>query len=186
MRYSSSPAEYIRLQWVDLINNVRCRVIPVSYFLKLLQSPRPGVGVAKAALGLVYLMTASGFSAVGEYLYVPDMASLKYCPYAPDEASVMGWFQEKSPVPGVDLRLSVEVNLCPRGILKSIVEYVVLQPCFLFELNVFPESQKEPMSTFWLASSLNSSCSSQPSQSRPVITTALVPQMGYFPGPLKP
>jgi hypothetical protein len=123
----SSPAEYIRLQWVDYINNVRCRVIPMPYFVKLLQSPRPGVGVVKACLGLVYLMLAPAFPPVGEYLYVPDMASMKICPYAPGEASVMGWFQEKAPVPRADSRLSVEVDLCPRGILKRVVEYVFRQ-----------------------------------------------------------
>lgn len=124
------PAEYIRLQWVDLINNVRCRVLPMSYFIKLLQSPRPGVGVVKISLGLVYLMSAPAFSPVGEYLYVPDMTSMKRCPYAPDEASVMGWFQEKAPVIRADLQLTVEVDLCPRTILKRVVEYVFQRPFF--------------------------------------------------------
>lgn len=34
----------------------------------------------------------------------------------------MGWFQEKTPVLRADLRLSVEVDLCPRTILKRVVE----------------------------------------------------------------
>jgi glutamine synthetase len=73
-------------------------------------------------------MLAPTFLAVGEYLYVPDMASMKICPYAPGEASVMGWFQEKTPVPRADSKLSVEVDLCPRGILKRVVEYVLDSP----------------------------------------------------------
>ncbi|GLB36978.1 putative glutamine synthetase [Lyophyllum shimeji] len=113
---------YIRLQWVDLINNIRCRVMPLPYFLKLLESSRPGVGVAKVCLGLVYLMTAPGFAPAGEYLYVPDLSTIRICPYSPGEASVMGWFEEKTPYPGVDNKLTVEVPLCPRGSLQRVLK----------------------------------------------------------------
>jgi len=75
-------------------------------------------------------MTAPGFLPIGEYLYVPDMASMKLCPYAPGEASVMGWFQEKAPVQRADLQLTVEVDLCSRGILRRVVECVFLQSSF--------------------------------------------------------
>ncbi|KAF8070058.1 hypothetical protein FPV67DRAFT_999376 [Lyophyllum atratum] len=112
---------YIRLQWVDLVNNVRCRVIPLSYFLKLLKSSRPGVGVAKVALGLVYLMTAPGFAPAGEYLYVPDLSTIRICPYSVGEASVMGWFEEKTPYPGADNKLTVDVPLCPRATLRRVL-----------------------------------------------------------------
>ena len=44
----------------------------------------------------------------------------------------MGWFQEKAPVPRANLGLSVEVDLCPRGILKRIVEYVLTLLTVLF------------------------------------------------------
>ena len=178
----SIPTEYIRLQWVDYINNVRCRVLPISYFAKLLQSPRPGVGVVKVSLGLVYLITAPGFSPVGEYLYVPDMSSMKICPYAPDEASVMGWFQEKAPVPRADLRLSVEVDLCPRGILKRVVEYVFRQSCFHFPDQCFAGNHGMLVSSFWLVSSRNSSCSSRQSLSKLLIIIVGVPTMGSHPG----
>lgn len=96
--------------------------MPISYFKKLLESTRPGVGVAKMSMGLVYLMGADGFSASGEYLYVPDLSTLKICPYAPGEASVMGWFQEKTPFIGANNKLSVEVALCPRRTLQRIVK----------------------------------------------------------------
>jgi len=111
---------YIRLQWVDLVNNIRYRVIPLSYFEKLLSSPRPGVTFAKAVLGLVYLNMAEGFNAIEEYLYVVDLESLRVCPYEPGHATVMGYFQEKVPVTGS----KVEIDLCPRGILKRIEECV--------------------------------------------------------------
>lgn len=117
--------------------------------MKLLQSPRPGVGVVKISLGLVYLMCAPAFSPVGEYLYVPDMASMKLCPYARGEASVMGWFQEKTPVLRADLRLSVEVDLCPRTILKRVVEYAFLQPSFKIQTEYFSGKREMPMSTSW-------------------------------------
>ncbi|KAG5636329.1 hypothetical protein H0H81_008413 [Sphagnurus paluster] len=113
---------YVRLQWVDLINNVRCRVIPLSYFTKLLESSRPGVGVAKVCLGLVYLMSAQGFAPAGEYLYVPDLSTIRLCPYAPGEVSIMGWFQEKTPYPGVDNKLTTDVALCPRATLKRVLK----------------------------------------------------------------
>ncbi|KAG6919340.1 hypothetical protein DXG01_006886 [Tephrocybe rancida] len=117
----TSHVAYVRLQWVDLVNNIRCRVIPLPYFLKLLEASRPGVGVAKVALGLVYLMTAPGFAPSGEYLYVPDLSTIRICPYSPGEAVVMGWFHEKTPYPGIDNKLTLEVALCPRATLKRVV-----------------------------------------------------------------
>jgi glutamine synthetase len=114
--------QYIRLQWVDLVNNIRYRVIPLSHFSKILDSPRPSISIAKCVFGLVFISTAPGFSALGEYLYVPDMNTLKLCPYADGHASVMGWFEEKVPVKGPDGNLSVTVPLCPRTTLKRIVE----------------------------------------------------------------
>lgn len=107
---------------MDLVNIVRYRVIPLAYFEKLLKSPRPGVGVAKAAMGLVYLMAADGFSPMGEYLYAPDMSTLRVCPYAPGHASVMGWFQERTPIMVMNGPPTVEVDLCPRTILRRVVE----------------------------------------------------------------
>ncbi|CAL1708626.1 unnamed protein product [Somion occarium] len=113
----SSSVAYIRLQWVDLINNIRFRVISKKYFIKLLESSRPGVGLTKASLGLVFLATAPGFGSSGEYLYVPDISSYRICPYAPGHASIMGFFQEKMPLPNG----SLSVPLCPRTLLQRIV-----------------------------------------------------------------
>ncbi|THU98780.1 glutamine synthetase/guanido kinase [Dendrothele bispora CBS 962.96] len=111
---------YIRLQSVDLINNVRYRVIPITYFKKLLSSARPGITVAKAALGLVYLNMAEGFSAIGEYLYVADLDTLRICPHEEGHATVMGYFQEKAPIAGS----KVDVDICPRSILRRIEEWI--------------------------------------------------------------
>lgn len=88
----------------------------------MLENPRPSVAIAKVALGLVYLITAPGFSPIGEYLYTPDLSSFRICPYAPGQATVMGWFEEKAPITGPDGGQSVQVDLCPRGILRRVVE----------------------------------------------------------------
>ena len=114
--------KYIRLQWVDLINNIRYRVIPLPYFLKLIASPRPSVSVTRAALGLVFITLAPGFSAAGEIYYAPDLTSLRRCMYTKDHASVMGWFQEKEYVTGPDGYPTMEVDLCPRTVLRRVLE----------------------------------------------------------------
>ncbi|GBE83430.1 glutamine synthetase/guanido kinase [Sparassis latifolia] len=109
---------YIRVQWVDLVNTVRFRVLPRKYFVKLLSSSRPGVCLAKTTLGIIGCSSVPGFSGTGEYLYVPDLSSFRICPYAPGHASVMGWFQEKTAAPNAGLT----VDLCPRTLLNRIVE----------------------------------------------------------------
>lgn len=115
---------YVRLTWMDLTSIVRYRVIPVSYFLKMLQSPRPGAAVGKGVLGAVNMDFAEGFSFMGEYLYVIDPATLKLCPYEEGVASVLGWFQEKAPVLGPDGDPTLEVEACPRTTLCRVVECV--------------------------------------------------------------
>ncbi|KAH9005913.1 glutamine synthetase/guanido kinase [Lactarius hatsudake] len=111
---------YIRLQWVDYANITRHRIIPLPAFSEILGASRPGVSIAKVALGLVGVTMAPGFSGTGEYLYTPDLSSIRICGYAPGHASLMGWFEEKLPIQkqGKD---SLEVPLCPRGILRGIV-----------------------------------------------------------------
>ncbi|KAF9002344.1 hypothetical protein BDQ17DRAFT_1409628 [Cyathus striatus] len=114
--------EFIRVQWVDLTNTVRMRVLSLAYFRKLIASSRPGVGVTKATLGVVYLSIAPGFTSIGEYLYALDLDTIRLCPYAVGHASIMGWFQEKSPSTLPNGLLSVTVDLCPRTMLQRIVE----------------------------------------------------------------
>ncbi|KAJ7071783.1 hypothetical protein B0H15DRAFT_925748 [Mycena belliarum] len=110
---------FIRFQWVDLTNNVRYRVIPRAYFEKMLASPRPSICILTVGLGAVFLKIADGFAADSEYLYVPDMSSVRTLPYKPGHASVLGWFEDKAPVPG---RITMEAELCPRRILRQVTE----------------------------------------------------------------
>lgn len=119
----TSSFHFVRIQWVDLINNIRYRVVTRAYFEKLLcSSARPGVSITKCALGLVFLSLADGFGPIGEYIYVLDLSSFRECGYEPRHAAVFGWFQEKTPLPGRNGRLTYEVDLCPRTILRRVVE----------------------------------------------------------------
>ncbi|KXN82102.1 Protein fluG [Leucoagaricus sp. SymC.cos] len=118
----SAGIKHVRILWVEPTNIVRLRVLPISYFEKLMKSSRPGIGVPKVTGGFVYLFAAEGYGSAGEYLLVPDLASLKKCPYAPGHASIMGWFEEKDPFVGPDGQLSVKVPMCPRSKLRELVD----------------------------------------------------------------
>ncbi|KAJ7352430.1 hypothetical protein DFH08DRAFT_740339 [Mycena albidolilacea] len=115
---------YVRIYWVDLVNIRRCRVVPIEHFKRLLQANRPGVNLAKVCLGLVYLTAAPGFLPIGEYLYSIDVATLKPCPFAPGHWAVQGFFEEKTPIQEADGSLSVRVNLCPRTLLRRIIDEI--------------------------------------------------------------
>lgn len=107
--------KYIRLTWLDLHNIVRCRVLSLSYFERLLEtaSGRPGVSLAACVLGLVGLTIVNGFSVTGSCLYVVDLTSMRLCPYAPGHAMLFGWFQNSQVGPEQPL----EHDLCPRTLL---------------------------------------------------------------------
>lgn len=118
---SEHGVRFVRIQWNDYTNITRCRVIPLAAFRSLLACPRPGVGVVTTVFGLVEVSMAEGFTAIGEYLIVPDMSTLSICHYAPGHASVMGLFQYKQrPNPTA----SLDLPICPRGMLKRIEMYV--------------------------------------------------------------
>ncbi|KAG6845088.1 hypothetical protein H0H87_000993 [Tephrocybe sp. NHM501043] len=67
-------------------------------------------------------MAAPGFAPTGEYLYVPDLSTIRICPYSPGEVVVLGWFHEKTPYPGIDNKLTLNVSLCPRATLQRVVK----------------------------------------------------------------
>lgn len=113
---------YIRIQLVDPTNNVRYRVIPIAQFERMLKGPRPNISIIKAVLGMAFLGLAPGFLPDGEYLYVPDLSTMRALPYQPGHASVLGWFQEKIPYKGADGQLTTKVEPCPRTLLRDVVE----------------------------------------------------------------
>ncbi|KAG2355585.1 hypothetical protein BDR07DRAFT_1425677 [Suillus spraguei] len=109
----------VRITWVDLVNAIGIRVVPLNSFQRLLASSRPGITVSQSVFGFVVNRCASGFGPVGEYLFVVDLASMRLCSYAPGHVSIMGWFQDKVPAPG--RVLGTGVPMCPRSTLKRIV-----------------------------------------------------------------
>ena len=119
---------YVRIQYVDHLNQVRCRVVPVSYFLKLFDSERPGIMLPKVAFGVVVLQVAPGFRPTGEYIYVIDVSSFRPCSYAPGHAVVFGFFQEQVSVPRPS-RTSFEVPNCPRTLLSRLLRSDTLKTC---------------------------------------------------------
>jgi glutamine synthetase len=110
----------VRITWVDLVNAIGFRVVPLKSFQRLLASSRPGITVTQCVFGFVINRAASGFGPVGEYLFVVDLTSMRYCPYAPGHVSIMGWFQDKVPAPG--RVLGTGVPMCPRSTLNRIVD----------------------------------------------------------------
>ncbi|KAH7921666.1 hypothetical protein BV22DRAFT_713188 [Leucogyrophana mollusca] len=119
---SSLSVKFIRIQWTDMCNSIRFRVIPLSHFKKLLATARPSVSMSKCVLGVVFVTVIPGFSVVGEYLYVVDTSTLRICPYAPGHAVVFGHFQEKTPVLGANGIQTLSVPICARTILDRIVK----------------------------------------------------------------
>ncbi|CCM01373.1 uncharacterized protein FIBRA_03423 [Fibroporia radiculosa] len=113
----SYSCRYVRVQWVDLINTARFRVLPLQHFQKLFTAERAGVCLTHATLGLVGPGITPGFSGTGEYLLVIDPASVRPCVFAPEHAVVMGWIQEKVPSPST----GIVCDLCPRTMLNRIV-----------------------------------------------------------------
>jgi glutamine synthetase len=108
---------FVRLSWIDYTNTSCFRVIPISHFKHILASERPAISVTAAALGLVFNTTTPDFGSAGENVYVPDLQSLRPAAYAKGHASVFGWFESKEGEPR-------SLGLCPRGLLKRIVECV--------------------------------------------------------------
>ncbi|KAJ3997769.1 hypothetical protein F5050DRAFT_1749579 [Lentinula boryana] len=116
--------KYVRLYWVDFTNTRRCRVIPRVSFIQLIEkSNRPGVNIAKVALGLVDLIIAEGFQPIGEFLYVPDLSSLRILHGVGTTPifGILGRFEEKQPKGD---KKDVEVELCPRTALSRMIRQV--------------------------------------------------------------
>lgn len=62
-----------------------------------------------------------GFSVAGDYLFEVDLSSLRLLPYMPGHAMVFGWLK---PITIGPVAQPTD-PLCPRTILKNVVEYVV-------------------------------------------------------------
>jgi len=119
-----NDTRFIRLTWVDISSVIRCKVLTLKHFRTLVsKSPNgvPTTTLTTASLGLVGRMLADGFSVTGDYLFEVDLSSLRLLPYIPGHAMVFGWLKPIHIGPEPQLT----DPLCPRTILKNVVEYVV-------------------------------------------------------------
>lgn len=120
-----NDTKFIRLTWVDLSSVIRCKILTLKYFRTLVAKSPNGVlttTLTTASLGLVGRMLVDGFSVAGDYLFEVDLSSLRLLPYIPGHAIVFGWLKPIHIGPEPQL---ITDPLCPRTILKNIVEYVI-------------------------------------------------------------
>lgn len=113
---SKNPqVRFFRLQWLDYTSTMRLRLVTVARMRKLLEN-RLHVTVTMAMLSLLQDDTVTeDFSPSGQYLLVPDWASLRSCEgYAPGHASVMCWFRDEDG--------GKEIAICPRTVLSRAVK----------------------------------------------------------------
>src|ERR1700748_3095497 len=90
-----SGIKFIRIQWNDLINLIRFRVVPLKFFRKMVKNAEnegrpPYIAISEGSFGIVGTCLAKEFLTSVEWAYVADMRSLRICGYAPGYASVMG------------------------------------------------------------------------------------------------
>ncbi|KZP04099.1 glutamine synthetase/guanido kinase [Athelia psychrophila] len=98
---AASGVEFVRIQWVDMTNAIRYRVVPIACLEKLFDSLRPGVAIVRCTLGMAYMTLADGFSPIGD---------------------VMGFFQKMALIQGPEDQPTVSTNLCPRTNLQRIID----------------------------------------------------------------
>jgi len=117
--------EFVRMQWHDLTSTTRFRVFPLESFVELLTSERPGMGMLMAAFGIAdggeRSGMVNGLTYTGEYLFTPDLSSMRKCGYAPGHASVMIFAEYKNSRKGLDGKDTFEVDTCPRTVLRRVV-----------------------------------------------------------------
>lgn len=118
-----NDTKFIRLTWVDLSSVIRCKILTLKRFRTLVSKCPNGVPtatLATASLGLVGRKLVDGFSVAGDYIFEVDLSSLRLLPYTPGHAMIFGWLKPINIEPGPQL----SDPLCPRTILKNIIEYV--------------------------------------------------------------
>ena len=121
---ASDDTKFIRLAWVDISSVIRCKILTLKHFRTLVSKSPGGVPtttLATASLGLVGRTLADGFSVAGDYIFEVDLSSLRLLPYIPGHAMVFGWLKPIHIGPEPQLT----DPLCPRTILKDVVECVV-------------------------------------------------------------
>ncbi|KAH7345713.1 hypothetical protein B0J17DRAFT_592592 [Rhizoctonia solani] len=129
----SQGIKFIRLTWVDYVNMIRYRVVPIDHFVSLsgnrfISGPEisssqriaeSGAGIVRVglSLGIQDSMPAGGVVS-GDFDLRPDFSSMWKAPFLTNHAYMMGQFFEKAHFPGG----SGESEICPRAILHRIVQ----------------------------------------------------------------
>ncbi|KAG8689194.1 hypothetical protein FRC11_003844 [Ceratobasidium sp. 423] len=129
----SQGIKFIRLVWVDYVNMIRYRVIPIDHFAcisgsKFISGPEtsssqrmaesgPSVVRVGLSLGIQDSMPA-GSSVSGDFDLRADFSSMWKAPFAPNHAYMMGRFFEKAHYQGG----GGQSKICPRTILHRIVQ----------------------------------------------------------------
>lgn len=112
---SKNPqVKFFRLQWLDYTSTLRLRLVTVKQMKKLVEK-KSHLAVTMAVFSLLQNdAPTDDFSPSGQYLLVPDWASVRSCEgYAPGHASVMCWFRDEDS--------GKEIATCPRTVLSRAV-----------------------------------------------------------------
>ncbi|KAG8699163.1 hypothetical protein FRC09_006784 [Ceratobasidium sp. 395] len=127
----SQSIKFIRLAWVDYVNLIRYRIIPIDSFAsvvgsQLIQTPsslpseqlaESGISLVQATLGLVTNDGLTpGVSTSSDHDLKPDFSTVWIPSYAPGHAYMMGRFFHKSYEGGA------EFETCPRTILQRVAQ----------------------------------------------------------------
>ncbi|CAE6416926.1 unnamed protein product [Rhizoctonia solani] len=125
----SQGIKFIRLAWVDYVNMIRYRVIPIDHFTSIsgtsfisdpsqrIAESGPGVVRVGLALGVEDSMPA-GSLVSGDFDLRADFSSMWRAPFVSGHAYMMSRFFEKAHYPGG----SGESEICPRTILHRVVQ----------------------------------------------------------------
>ncbi|CAE6458094.1 unnamed protein product [Rhizoctonia solani] len=127
----SQGIKFIRLTWVDYVNMIRYRIIPIDHFTSIsgtrftsdpsrsqrIAESGPGVVRVGLALGVEDSMPA-GSLVSGDFELRADFSSMWRAPFVSGHAYMMSRFFEKAHYPGG----SGESEMCPRTVLHRIVQ----------------------------------------------------------------
>jgi glutamine synthetase len=120
---SFAKVQFIRYLALDVGNNVRCKVVPVSYLRRHPRRFLEGVTFAEVCLGGLtsyadQIQAESGLTAAGSIRVLPDLETLRILPYASDSAIVLGSLIKVGE--SSDQNLGKLSDLCCRSLLQRV------------------------------------------------------------------
>ncbi|KAI1411566.1 hypothetical protein F5Y13DRAFT_191183 [Hypoxylon sp. FL1857] len=121
----NAGVRFIRLQWLDYTNMLRCRVVTRNYAEQLAEKPCMVESNFLTLIENEEYLWEHGYDpteAVGQSPLIPDWDSLRLCPWAPGHASVQCYFGKDDSRPeqqGHELHLVDQ--MCPRAALQRAI-----------------------------------------------------------------